>query len=163
MRVVQDLRELKLKVQEIEAELDSLIQRLGKETGASQRRNERILPFSMNEAIFKGERPMWVLFPDGRREAAPTWRKVFEIILTDCNSDPERHMSLMELRGNLFGRSRVLLDKEIGEMHSPLQIDCDLYAETHYDVTMLLHILKSRILENVDYDYSGIKIVIRSR
>ena len=46
-------------------------------------------------------------------------------------------------------------------MRSPVQIDEALYVETHYDTETLLRILTTRILDEVGYDYSKIKIAVR--
>ena len=46
-------------------------------------------------------------------------------------------------------------------MRSPLKIDRGLYMETHYDTETLLKIMLTRILEPVNYDYSGIRVVLR--
>ena len=89
---------------------------------------------------------------------------VFKEILQRCNADPEKHVALMNLRGKISGRERVLLSNKPkpGTMRSPLQIDENLYVETHYDTETLLRILTTRILNPVDYDYSKISIAIRN-
>ena len=161
IETVQRLRVLYGRVEEVVYELDLLIREIGGGVGARDRPGEKTLRLDTNEAVFKGKRPVGVVFPNGKRVDASTWRRVFEVILRDCNSVPEKHEALMELRGTLFGRTRVLLDKQIGDMHSPLEIDRDLYAETNYDVPSLLGILKNRILVNVNYPYKDIKIVVR--
>lgn len=125
-------------------------------------RYETILPFDTDEAVFTGRRPMGVIFPNGHREPIPSWKKVFEVILKDCNRDPEMHVTLMNLRENIFGRNRVLLGRTPEGMHSPAKIDEGLFAETHYDVVMLMRILKTRFLRPVGYDFSQIKIVLRN-
>ena len=68
----------------------------------------------------------------------------------------------MDLRGKILGRNRVLLGSEVGKMRSPIKIDEALYAETHYDAETLLRILTTRILDAVDYDYSGIRIAVQA-
>lgn len=159
MNTLQDLLEAK---NALELALSRINQAIQRECGGVEgiQRYEKIIPLSADEAVFKGECPMGVIFSDGRRQDVSTWKRVFEVILKDCNRDPAKHAILLELRGKLRGRSRVLLGSEVTGMRSPLKIDNGLYAETHYDVTMLLNILKKRILEAVDYDYSGIKIVL---
>ena len=67
----------------------------------------------------------------------------------------------MDLRGKVQGRNRVLIGSETGKMRSPVQIDEALYVETHYDTETLLRILTTRILDEVGYDYSKIKIAVR--
>ena len=47
-------------------------------------------------------------------------------------------------------------------MRSPVKIDEALYVETHYDAETLMRILTTRILNMVDYDYSGVRIAIKA-
>ena len=122
---------------------------------------ESVYPLTTETGVFKGKKPTGVIFQDGHRIAAASWKKVFEVIMKQCNSDSEKHWALMELRGKVMGRSRTLLDSKKGQMRSPIQIDRALYAETHYDTETLLRILTTRILDVVRYDYTGIKIAIK--
>ena len=39
-----------------------------------------------------------------------------------CNRDTEKHVDLMNLRGRIFGRERVLLAKDGEDMRSPLMV-----------------------------------------
>lgn len=157
-------------IQEIDASFEQLIQRLKDEqeqhsnaiNTSTNESYESIYPLSAGPTIFKGKKPTGVIFADGRRADVPTWRKVVEEILHHCNSDQERHTALLNLRGRVSGRERVLLDKSKGNMRSPLRIDNKLYMETHYDTETLLRILMTRILDAVGYDYSGISVSIRN-
>ena len=79
-----------------------------------------------------------------------------------CNADSEKHVSLMNLRGKISGRERVILAKERDKMRSPLKISENLYIETHYDTETLLRTLMTRILDVVDYDYSYIKVAVKN-
>lgn len=123
---------------------------------------ESIYPLSAGPGIFKGRKPTGVVFKDGRRVDVPTWKKVAEEILRQCNADQSKHAALLSLRGKVSGRERVLLDKTKGTMRSPLQIDKNLYMETHYDTETLLRIMLTRILDAVGFDYSGISVAIRN-
>ena len=172
MDTVQELQILRAElIKEIDDRITCMVQKLKKEQDRaieheSRRRREKeyesIFPLSADTGIFKGKRPTGVIFADGTREDVPTWKRVFEEIMKQCNSDPERHKALMELRGKVLGRNRVLLGSEKGKMRSPLKIDRALYAETHYDTETLLKILITRILEVVGYDYSGIRIAVQN-
>lgn len=82
--------------------------------------------------------------------------------LKDCCKDRDKHQALMDLRGKILGRNRVLLGSETGKMRSPIKIDEALYVETHYDAETLLRILTTRILDAVGYDYSGIRIAVQA-
>jgi len=88
---------------------------------------------------------------------------VAEIILTDCISEPEKHRALMDLRGKILGRNRVLLGSEEGKMRSAVKIDEALYVETHYDAETLIRTLVTRILGPVGYDINGIQIAVQTQ
>ena len=82
--------------------------------------------------------------------------------MKDCCKDVGKRQGLMDLRGKVLGRNRVLVGSETGKMRSPIKIEEALYVETHYDAETLLRILTTRILDEVDYDYSDIKIAVRA-
>lgn len=157
-------------IQEIDQSFEQLIQRLRDEheqhdnetTPRVNGNYESICSLSAGPAMFKGKKPTGVIFADGRRVNVPTWKKVAEEILHHCNSDQGRHTALLNLRGRVSGRERVMLDKSKENMRSPLRIDNKLYMETHYDTETLLKILMTRILDAVGYDYSGISVAIRN-
>ena len=121
---------------------------------------ETIYPITVNPAIFKGKKPTAVIFSNERIDVTK-WKTVVEKIMSDCNADPEKHVALMNLRGKISGRERVLLSKEIGNMRSAIKIDENLYIETNYDTESLLRILLHRILDEVDFDYSKISVAVR--
>lgn len=161
MLTLEKLLRLEESLENALAEVRQGIQDMGGGVEPVQR-YETILPFDTDEVVFTGRRPMGVLFPDGRRESAPSWKKVFTVVLQDCNREPTMHEILMDMREKLFGRNRVLLGRDPGEMRSPVQIDEGLFAETHYDVVMLMKILKTRFLTPLGYDFHEIKIVLRN-
>ena len=82
-------------------------------------------------------------------------------ILQDCNADPTMHTYLMELRGKVMGRQRTILAASPEKMHAPLEIDKELYMESYYDTASLLYVLKNRVLDEVGYNYSGIRVRFR--
>lgn len=123
---------------------------------------ENIYLLSTNPSIFKGKKPVGVLFGESGRVNVGSWKMVLEEVLKRCDSDPGKHVALMNLRGKISGRNRVLLAKEVGNMRSPIKIAENLYIETHYDTETLLRILLTRVLDAVDYDYSGISVAVRN-
>lgn len=82
--------------------------------------------------------------------------------MKDCNQIPEKHEKLLELRGKIQGRDRVLLAGTKEGMRSALKVDNGIFIETHYDTESLLRILTTKILDAVAYDYSGIIIIIKN-
>ena len=169
MDIVQELQVLRAElIREVDEKIGRMIERIREAQGemqsvepSTEQEYESVYPLALESGVFKGKRPTAVLFADGRREPTPTWKRVFEVILKRCNSDGAKHQALMELRGRVMGRNRTLLDSRKGEMRSPVQIDRMLYAETHYDTETLLRILTTRILDAVQYDYSGIRIAVK--
>lgn len=157
-------------IREIDLSFEQLLQRVSNEleqneivsVANSKESYEIVYSLLSGPTIFKGKKPTGVIFEDGRRVDVRTWKKVVEEILHQCNSDQNRHMELLNLRGKVSGRERVLLAKTKENMRSPLKIDKWLYMETHYDTETLLRILMTRILDVVGYDYSGISIVVRN-
>lgn len=120
-----------------------------------------LFPLTGSTKLFKGTKPVRVVFPGGSEETAFTWKKVVQAILKQCLSDGNEG-ALRGLAGNVAGRKRAFLAKTGAEMRSPIEIAEGLYMETHYDTETLLHILTMRILEPIHYDYSGIRVAIRS-
>ena len=154
-------------IQEINVYFDHMIQNLRMEENVATtitpaREYEIMYPLSGATGIFKGKRPIGVCFPDGSRVEVPTWKKVVEEILKRCNKLPEKHIEMQKLCGKILGRDRVLLASTPYGMRSPIEIDRNIYMESHYDTESLLRIMVTRILDPIQYDYSGIMIVIRN-
>ncbi|MCL1857958.1 MAG: hypothetical protein FWF92_01825 [Oscillospiraceae bacterium] len=142
-----------------------LIRKLESDSDISERRwignYETVYPITANAAIFKGKKPTAVIFGDERIDVGK-WKTVVGEIMRRCNADSEKHVSLMNLRGKISGRERVILAKEEDKMRSPMKISENLYIETHYDTETLLRTIMTRILDMVDYDYSCIKVAVRN-
>jgi hypothetical protein len=119
-------------------------------------------PLLSDPGIFKGKKPTGITFENGDRISVGTWKKVFAGILESCITNVEYHVALMNLRGKISGRERILLASEKDNMRSPLKIAENLYIETHYDTETLLRILTTRILTPIGYDYSKIIISVRN-
>lgn len=168
MDTIQELQNFRTQlIQEINLYFDGMIQKLRTEqmpnsSVAEVREYESIYPLSATTGIFKGKKPTGVRFPDGTRVDVPTWKKVVEVILQRCNSNPSNHRELEKLCGKVSGRERVFLANKCDNMRSPIEIDHNIFVETHYDTETLLRIITTRILDPIQYDYSGITIAIRN-
>lgn len=170
MNVVLELQVLREElIREIDEKIEQMVKKLQSENQTTSEKKhvqaeeyESVYPLNVGTGIYKGKRPTGVIFEDGRRKESPTWKKVMEEILKDCCKDSKKHQALMNLRGKILGRNRVLLGSETGKMRSPVKIDEALYVETHYDAETLLRILTTRMLDEVDYDYSKIRIAVKT-
>ena len=118
----------------------------------------------------KGKYPVALTFASGEVVLTPTWKKVVQTILKHCNEQPDMHERLMQLRGKVFGRQRIILGKVPEEMDVTLQIDKDLYVEAKFDTEAdrgrdgaLLTMMERKVLEPVGYDFSGIRIQYMER
>ena len=166
MNVVQEIQkcrsEIMLKVDSIFAEL---IRKLNNGTDITPRQLtgnfETVYPVTANPALFKGTKPTAIIFGDERVDVGK-WKTVVEEMLRRCNADPEKHVDLMNLRGRISGRERVILAKSGDGMRSPVKIDENLFIETHYDTETLLRTTMMRVLDVVGYDYGGITVAIRN-
>ena len=123
---------------------------------------ETIMPLCIHSSAFKGKKPIAVIFRDGSRENVLNWKNVVSVILNDCIKDKNKKQQLYRLTGRISGRNRVLLSSSKLNMRSPIEIDSNLFMESHYDTETLIRILTTRILDPVGYDYSEIHIAIRN-
>lgn len=170
MDVIQELQTLREDlIREIDEKIERTIEELRNGGAAATtsrqapiKEYESMYPLHVGTGIYKGKRPNGVIFPNGVRVESSTWKKVMEVILKDCCQDPQKRQALMDLRGKILGRNRVLVGSEAGKMRSPLKVDEALYVETHYDAETLLRILTTRILDAVGYDYSKIQIAVKA-
>ena len=172
MNLIQELAALRAALQSLCETTDQLIAHCRGEEGSEGRRGsgaadravpyETVYPLCMEPGFFKGKSVVGVIFPDGVRLETPTWKAAAAVIMKRCNDDAGKHAALMALRSRVQGRSRLLLGSGADGMRSPIKIDRGLYMETHYDTESLLRIMKTRILDAVGYDYSGIQVAIRN-
>lgn len=109
-------------------------------------------------ATLKGKRPRSLTFPSGETVVTPTWKKLAQTILKHCNEQPDMHERLMQLRGEVFGRQRIILREFPERMDVPIRIDQDLYFEAKFDTEALIAMMERKILEPVGYDFSEIVI-----
>lgn len=173
MDIVQELQNFREElIIEINEKIDWIIEGVKNENISSissfQEKNlnprnyEIIYPLTVGTGIFKGKRPIGTIFANGERIETPTWKSVVTELLKNCYKNKGQKQELLNLRGKVLGRNRVLLGSETGKMRSPAQIDEALYVETHYDTETLLRIVTTRILDEVGYDYSKIRIAIKA-
>jgi len=166
MNAIQELQNIRSEIMlKVDAAFTELIRKLESDSDISERRwagnYETVYPLTANPAIFKGKKPTAVIFGEERVDVGK-WKTVIEEIMKRCDADSEKHVSLMNLRGKISGRERVILAKDGDKMRSPLKINENLYIETHYDTETLLRTLMTRVLDAVDYDYSRVKAAVRN-
>ena len=108
----------------IDEKIDDIIKCLC--TGQSIRQNGvRHYDLSEPPFLFKGKKPVSITYPNGEKVFVNTWRKVAGELLNDCNSYPQRHEALMQLRHKIAGRNRWVL------------------ADTPTEASEMFHILKN--------------------
>jgi len=127
-------------------------------SGESVSSVERTYPLNFSPHIFKGEKPVAVLFGEERVERN-SWIKVYTEILHRCKD--EKYDILMELRGKISGRDRLILSKESTGMKRPVKLAEGLFAESFYDTDTLIYVLTKRILDPVGFDYREISVVLK--
>jgi len=167
MNAIQEIQNIRSEIMlKVDTAFTELIRKLESSSDNSERRwvgnYETVYPITVNSAIFKGKKPTAVLFGDERIEVSK-WKTVIGEIMKRCNEDSEKHVSLMNLRGKISGRERVILAKNDDKMRSPMKISENLYIETHYDTETLLRTIMTRILDVVEYDYSSVKVAVRNK
>lgn len=113
--------------------------------------------------LFKGKKPLSILYPNGDKVTVKTWREVAAELLRDCNSDPDRHEALMQLRYVVSGNSRWILSDTDQHMDVGIKIDEGLYFEGKFDTEYLLKMMTEKIFEKVGYPYEMIQIEVREK
>lgn len=127
----------------------------------SEQETYEILYPLAHTAIFKGKKPIAVIFENEERITTSTWKVVMETILRDALKDPKMQDRMMNLRDKLLGRKRKRISDSNDGMRSPLQLTDKLFIETHYDTETLLNLLLD-ILEHIGYDFQNLKIAVRN-
>ena len=92
-----------------------------------------------------------------------TWREVAAELLQDCNSDPQRHEALMQLRYKVGGNTRWFLTDTDRKLDVGIKIDDNLYFEGKFDTEYLLKMMTERIFAKVGYPYEMIEIEVRAK
>lgn len=108
---------------------------------------------------FKGKKPIAVIM-NGEKNIIPTWKMAVSYILQEVVKDEKMYKRVLYLRDKLLGRVRTRISSVPDDMRSPLKISEELYIETHYDTETLLNLLV-QILNEIKYDYTNIKIIIK--
>lgn len=120
---------------------------------------EIIYPLT-NTSGFKNKKVIAVILND-KRIIAPTWKSAVSIILSDALKNDDIKNKMYNLCDKLLGRKRTRLSSKSDGMRSPLELDENLYIETHYDTETLMNLLL-QVLNEVSYDYSTVRIAIKS-
>lgn len=113
--------------------------------------------------LFKGKKPVSIVYPNGEKVFVNTWKKVAEELLNDCNSDPQRHEALMQLRYKVAGRNRWIMKDSPDGMNVPIKIDEGLYFEGKFDTEYLLKLMTEKVFRPVGYPYEFIEIEVREK
>lgn len=167
MNLVREIEETRAQLlRTVNLEMDLLLDRLQNRSVDDNTSSvvnpsfESVYPLCTNIPFFKGKKPSAVIFKDGRRVDAYTWKQVASAILKDCINDHHKKAVLFSMRDKVIGNTRVILSKDGSKMTSPVEIDPELFVETHYDAPALLRTLTNKILDRVGYDYSRISIAV---
>ncbi len=166
MNIFQELEDMRKRImQEINTEFDVIIEHLSKDLNKNP--YEHIQPYEMKypltagPGIFKGKKPTTVIIGEKIIQIR-TWKQLVEEIMKGCTASEKYKKQLESLAGKVSGKKRILLAETGDGMRSPLQIEENLFMETHYDTETLLNILTTRILIPIGYDYSAISVTVRS-
>ena len=143
----------------VDAQMDSLIGRLNGETTGGNPPAEYEVTLYSNPSMLKGTKPAAVIFGDERVRVIK-WREVYTEILRRC--DREKHSDLLYLRNRVAGRARMVISDKPDGMNVPVMLSEDLFVEAYFDTEQLLRTLVTRILDVVRFDYSGIKIAVKT-
>ena len=156
---IEMIEKLRIKLHQIVDErCDTILSRIqnGDETPA-----DIDIPLCASPAAFKGEKPLAVIFPDGRCIPTPTWKKAVAEILRDCNANEQYHERMLQIVDKVNGRYRVIFGRNPSVMDMPLKIDDGMYFEGKFDTEYLIKMATERIFDKVGYDYSDIMVKIR--
>ena len=142
----------------VDARFDGLREAVLSGSSVTMAEMEYEYPLCAPPYLFKGSKPIAVLFGEERVELN-SWRKVYTEILRRCTV--EKHDVLMELRNKISGRERIMLSDKPDSMNAPIKLSDNLFAEAYFDTEWLIRILTNRILDAVCFDYSHISIVLK--
>ena len=142
----------------INMKFDELIQRGNDNEESEVGRICLTLPLSSYSGLFRGKKPVAVIFRNGEEVLTPTWKKVVACIIKDCINDENKHKAILAMREVLTGRQRVILSADKNKLDIPIQITEELYMEGRYDAESLIRIMKKTILECVNYDINNVSI-----
>ncbi len=169
MDLLQELETARQRLlQQVNTEFDMLAEKVRLAELASAHGEEprpvdvgTVLPLGENTRLFKGTKPLKLIFPDQSQVFVTSWKQGVAEVLRRCLAQPGMEAALRREAGNITGRSRVLLAESAEGMRSPVPLAEGLYMESHFDTETLLSVLTRRILGQIGYDYSGIRVSIR--
>ena len=118
------------------------------------------IPLLSNGSLFKGKKPLCILFENGEVQDTLSWKKVAKILLEKCRSNPETNKRLGEICGLISGKNRILFGWDSSEMNYPIEVD-GMYLETKLDTETLMNVLVKRILIPAGFDGRGVSIKVR--
>lgn len=150
----------------VDRECDSLLFRLSGEedelSDVEQEYMQRTYSLHMPPSLFKGQKPVSITFKNGHTTETRTWKDTATVLLKECNADPVMHQRLLDLRGKVLGRQRMILGDSPDGMDVPLKIDDDIFVEGKYDTETLMYVITERIFRAVGYDYGGIEVTVKN-
>ena len=163
MNIIDEIREKqKDLILMVNSTFDELVQKVSnlKQTQIQNYSSfESIYPLT-NTSGFKGKKVIAVIIND-KRQTVTTWKilvsKVFEYVL----SNDTYKVRMYELSDKILGRKRVQLSSNNLNMKSALKLADNLYLETHYDTETLMNLLL-KLLSDISFDYSNIKVAIKN-
>ena len=120
---------------------------------------ETIYPLN-NTSGFKGKKVISVIIND-KRTIVPTWKVLALEIFKSVLEEDVFSERLYALRDKVLGRKRKRLSASDTDMRSPIKLSNNLYLESHYDTETLMNLVL-QILNEIDFDYSNIKVVIKN-
>lgn len=133
---------------------------LGEETDCANETFFIDIPLFSNASVFKGRKPINVIFEDGTICDTPTWKLVAKALLDRCYSNPNTRKRLYEMCGLIRGKNRLLLSHDCTEMNVPIAVADDMFFETKFDAETLMNVLVKRILIPAGFDGNGTAIKV---
>jgi len=162
--MVAELLRMQISIERIIIHLNGIAHSPPDDTAAKTEqtvKTERTVPLNTDPSLLEKKRPVAVVF-NGERVFTPTWKKVFEAVLSQCNQDPIYHERLMALRNKPLGSRRAYLSDKPDGMRLPIEIYKEMHFEIHNGVKAMMSIVVNKILSAIDYDYSNIDIIFRA-
>ncbi|MDR1309815.1 MAG: hypothetical protein LBL95_07970, partial [Deltaproteobacteria bacterium] len=98
--------------------------------------------------FFIRQKPSAVLF-GGETITVKKWSGVYRVIYERVNRDTQVLEDLLYLRNKAAGTVRVLISDTPAGMRKPLNVDEEIFVETHYGVETMFNIMVDWILRYV--------------
>jgi hypothetical protein len=139
--------------------LDALKQKVLNGSIDTDAAGEYTYPLSTTPSVFKGTKPIAVVFGEERVDVK-TWRGLCIELLNRAYAVPQSRDAMMFLRNKVAGRKRLVISDKPDGMSVPVRLSDELYVEVYFDTEQLLKTLLFQVLEPADYDYSNIYVII---